>query len=35
MAEFEFITFGDLSDIMRQAAAELISEEQYELLPPL
>lgn len=35
MAEFEFISLGDLNDIMRQAAAELISEEQYELLPPL
>lgn len=35
MAEFEFITFGDLNDVMRQAVVELIAEEQYELLPPL
>lgn len=35
MAEFEFISFSDLSEIMKEAASELITEEQYEILPPL
>lgn len=35
MAEFEFINFSDLNEIMKQAANELISEEQYNILPPL
>ena len=35
MTEFEFISFSDLSGMMKEAASELITEEQYEILPPL
>ena len=35
MAEFEFISFSDLSDVLKQAANELITEEKYLTLPPL
>ena len=35
MAEFEFISFSDLSETIKEAANELITEEQYEILPPL
>lgn len=35
MSEFKFIDYSELSEIMKQAAQELILEEQYEVLPPL